>query len=51
MGIGISAEHEALRAAARDALARYCPPAVPRALLDADEESLPDFWPRLAALG
>jgi alkylation response protein AidB-like acyl-CoA dehydrogenase len=51
VGIGISAEHEALRESARDALARYCPPAVPRALLDADTETLPDFWPQLAEMG
>jgi alkylation response protein AidB-like acyl-CoA dehydrogenase len=51
VGIGISAEHEALRESARDALARYCPPSVPRALLDTDDEPLPEFWSALADLG
>jgi alkylation response protein AidB-like acyl-CoA dehydrogenase len=51
MGIGISEEHEALRASARQALARHCPPAVPRAWLDASAESLPEFWPAIAELG
>jgi alkylation response protein AidB-like acyl-CoA dehydrogenase len=44
MGIGITDEHSALAESARGALARHCPPAVPRALLDAEEESLPAFW-------
>ena len=51
MPIGISGEHEALREATAAMLARRCPPAVPRALLDADDESLPDLWVDAAALG
>src|SRR4051812_42344173 len=51
MGIGISEEHEALREAARQALGRHCPPEVPRALLDADTEELPSYWPAIADLG
>jgi len=30
---------------------RHCPPAVPRALLDAEHEELPPFWGELAAQG
>src|SRR3954453_2470367 len=51
MGIGISEGHEALRESARQALGRHCPPSVPRALLDAETEELPPFWPSLAELG
>src|SRR2546423_1605709 len=51
MAIGISEEHEALRESARDALARHCPPSVPRALLDAADEELPAFWTSIADLG
>jgi 3-oxochol-4-en-24-oyl-CoA dehydrogenase len=54
MPIGISDEHEALRQSARRFLESACPPAVPRALLDPPEGSvpgLPPFWPALAGLG
>ena len=51
MPIGISDEHEALRQSARRFLETHCPPSVPRALLDADEETRPPFWPALAGLG
>jgi alkylation response protein AidB-like acyl-CoA dehydrogenase len=51
MGIGITEEHAALADSARGALARHCPPSVPRALLDADAEELPPFWSALADLG
>src|SRR4051794_7070302 len=51
MGIGISEEHEALRESARQALAKHCPPSVPRALLDADGDELPPFWSAIAELG
>jgi alkylation response protein AidB-like acyl-CoA dehydrogenase len=51
MSIGISEEHEALRRAARGWAERHCDPSVPRALLDADAETLPPFWGDLAAQG
>jgi 3-oxochol-4-en-24-oyl-CoA dehydrogenase len=51
MPIGITEEHEALRQAARGWAERHCAPAVPRAVLDADAEPLPPFWPDLAAQG
>ncbi|MDX6285104.1 MAG: hypothetical protein QOG53_589 [Frankiales bacterium] len=51
MGIGISEEHEALRESARQALARHCPPSVPRSYLDAADETLPEFWSAIAELG
>src|SRR5262249_47077447 len=51
MPIGITEEHEALRQAARGWVERHCPPAVPRALLDADAETLPPFWGELTAQG
>jgi hypothetical protein len=40
-GIGISEDHLALAGTVRRWVAAHCPPAVPRALLDADEESCP----------
>jgi alkylation response protein AidB-like acyl-CoA dehydrogenase len=49
--MGISEEHEALRQATRGWVERRCPPAVPRALLDADAESMPAFWAEIAAQG
>src|SRR5207248_7293613 len=49
--IGISEEHEPLRATARRFLESRCPPAVPRALLDDGEETLPPFWGELAEAG
>ena len=51
MPIGISDEHEALRQSARRFLETHCPPSVPRALLDAEDETLPPFWPALADMG
>ncbi|HLG93100.1 MAG TPA: acyl-CoA dehydrogenase, partial [Acidimicrobiales bacterium] len=51
MPIGISEEHEALRQTARRWLESRCPPSVPRALLDAEEEGLPPFWAELAEQG
>ena len=51
VGIGISEEHLALQDAVRRWAASHCPPSVPRALLDADEESVPPFWSDVAALG
>ncbi len=51
MPIGITDEHLALHAAAKGWVERHCPPSVPRALLDADTETLPSFWPDLVAQG
>ena len=51
MPIGIAEEHVALQDAVRGWMERHCPPAVPRALLDATEETLPPFWSELAAQG
>jgi alkylation response protein AidB-like acyl-CoA dehydrogenase len=50
-GIGISDDHHALADTVRRWAAAHCPPSVPRALLDADTEALPSFWPDLARLG
>jgi len=51
MPIGITEEHEALRRSARRWLESRCPPAVPRALLDAEAETMPPFWAELAGQG
>ncbi len=51
MPIGISEEHEALRATARRFLESRCPPPVPRSYLEAETEELPPFWDELAAQG
>ena len=51
MPIGISDDHQHLHRAVRGWVERHCPPAVPRAMLDADSESLPPFWQELAAQG
>ncbi|MGH9078771.1 MAG: acyl-CoA dehydrogenase [Acidimicrobiales bacterium] len=51
MSLAISEEHEALAAATRRWLDAHCPPAVPRALLDADGEELQPVWKDLAAQG
>ncbi len=51
MPIGISEDHEQLRRTARRFLEDRCPSSVPRALLDADAESLPSFWGEVAAQG
>jgi len=49
--IALSDEHEALRRSARRWLDDHCPPAVPRALLDAEVEALQPVWAGLAAQG
>jgi alkylation response protein AidB-like acyl-CoA dehydrogenase len=49
--IGITEEHEALRHSARRWLESRCPPSVPRALLDAEVETIPSFWSELAGQG
>jgi alkylation response protein AidB-like acyl-CoA dehydrogenase len=51
MPIGITEEHVALCGAVAGWAERHCPPAVPRALLDAPSETLPPFWSELAAQG
>ncbi|HEV8064105.1 MAG TPA: acyl-CoA dehydrogenase family protein, partial [Acidimicrobiales bacterium] len=51
MPIALSEDHEAQRRSARRWLARYCPPAVPRALLDAADEELQPCWAGLADQG
>ena len=51
MPIGVTEEHVALGEAVAGWAERHCPPAVPRALLDAPSESLPPFWAELAAQG
>ena len=51
MPLGVSDDHLALHAAASRWAADRCPAAVPRALLDRDDEPLPDFWAELAGLG
>src|ERR1700722_2202232 len=51
MPIGIGEDHEELRRTARRWLGSHCPPAVPRALLDAESEGLPPFWAGLAEQG
>ena len=51
MSLAISEEHEALRATARRWLDTHCPPSVPRALLDADEEELQPVWKEFALQG
>jgi len=51
MPVGITEEHEALRQAVRGWADRHCSPSVPRAILDAESESLPPFWTELAAQG
>jgi alkylation response protein AidB-like acyl-CoA dehydrogenase len=51
MAIGITEEHEALARSARRFLESRCPPAVPRALLDAADEGMPPFWVEMAGLG
>jgi alkylation response protein AidB-like acyl-CoA dehydrogenase len=51
MAMGISEEHVALHEAVRGWAERHCPPAVPRALLDAKAETAPAFWSDLAGQG
>ncbi len=51
MSLAISEEHEALQATTRRWLDAHCPPSVPRALLDADDEELQPVWKEFAAQG
>jgi alkylation response protein AidB-like acyl-CoA dehydrogenase len=51
MPIGITDEQESLRQSVHGWIARHCPPAVPRRLLDAEREELPPFWSELASQG
>jgi alkylation response protein AidB-like acyl-CoA dehydrogenase len=51
MPIGITEDHEALRQVVRRFVEAQCPPAVPRATLDAEHEARPPFWGALADLG
>jgi len=51
VSIGIAQEHEELRRTLRRWLEARCPREVPRALLDAETESLPEFWEELASQG
>ncbi|HUC36057.1 MAG TPA: acyl-CoA dehydrogenase [Acidimicrobiales bacterium] len=51
MPIGIAQEHEELRRTLRRWLEARCGREVPRALLDAESESLPPFWEELASQG
>jgi alkylation response protein AidB-like acyl-CoA dehydrogenase len=51
MPIGISEDHLALHGVVAAWCERHCPPAVPRAVLDAEREAIPPFWPELAAQG
>jgi alkylation response protein AidB-like acyl-CoA dehydrogenase len=51
MPIGITDEHVALHESVRGWLERHCPPAVPRAVLEAETDSLPPFWDDLGAQG
>ena len=46
MPIGIGEDHEELRKTVRRWLETRCPPSVPRALLDAETEPMPEFWER-----
>ncbi len=51
MAIALSDEHQAQRLSARRWLDAHCPPTVPRALLDAEEETLQPVWKEMAAQG
>jgi alkylation response protein AidB-like acyl-CoA dehydrogenase len=51
MPIGITEEHEHLREAARRFVDARITPAVPRAALDAEHESRPEFWAALTEPG
>jgi len=51
VAIGVSEEHEELRRGLRRWTERYCPTAVPRALLDQDHDDLPPVWADLADQG
>jgi 3-oxochol-4-en-24-oyl-CoA dehydrogenase len=51
MPIGIGDDHEELRRTVRRWLEARCPSEVPRALLDADKETLAPFWSELGEQG
>jgi alkylation response protein AidB-like acyl-CoA dehydrogenase len=51
MPIGIGEDHEELRRTVRRWIEARCPPEVPRALLDAETETMPSFWDELASQG
>jgi len=51
MPIAVTDEHEELRRSARRWLDAHCPPAVPRASLDAAPTELPSVWKALADQG
>ncbi len=51
MSIAITEDHRALMDTASDFLVRHQARTVSRALLEAPEESLPEFWNELSALG
>jgi alkylation response protein AidB-like acyl-CoA dehydrogenase len=51
MPIAIGEDHEELRRTVRRWLEARCPSEVPRALLDAEVETMPPFWDDLAAQG
>jgi alkylation response protein AidB-like acyl-CoA dehydrogenase len=51
MPIGISEDHEELRRTVRRWLEARCPASVPRALLDAEAETMPPFWDELVDQG
>ncbi|MEO6469314.1 MAG: acyl-CoA dehydrogenase [Acidimicrobiia bacterium] len=51
MSIAITEDHRALTRTASDFLAKHGARAASRALLEADSESLPEFWGELAQLG
>jgi len=51
MSIGVSAEHEDLRRAVRRWTETYCPPSVPRALLEKTVPGPPPPWDELVAQG
>ncbi|MGH9097692.1 MAG: acyl-CoA dehydrogenase family protein, partial [Acidimicrobiales bacterium] len=51
MPIAISEEHQTLGRTVRRWLDSHCPPAVPRALLDAADEELQPVWKEFAAQG
>src|SRR5580692_200038 len=51
MPIAIAEDHEMLRQSARRWIETYCPREVPRAVLEADVETMPPFWQGLADQG
>ena len=51
MAIGLTEEHEALAESVRGFAERNIPATAVRAALDADEETMPGFWPALAEQG